>query len=76
MDKILELEDRKRSVFLNHAGGVVFRALLRVRQHLVGAPQKEERFGVSGSRVIRMKPGSHESIHPMNSLDVRVAADL
>jgi hypothetical protein len=39
-------------------------------------PQKEEGLGVSSPRVIRMKPGSHESINPMNRLDVRVAANL
>jgi hypothetical protein len=76
MDKILEFEYRKRRLFLDQAAAVIFGALLRVPEHLVCAPEKKEGLGIPGPRVIRMKSSRHNSINPMNGLDVRVAANL
>src|ERR1035437_2967253 len=69
-------ESERPFLVLGLAGVVVLSALLRVREYLVSALEKEECLGISGSRVIRMNSSRHHPINPMNGLAVRVGANL
>src|SRR4051794_23440970 len=72
--EVLVLEDRQRALLTGAVEPIVFGAVLRTAQRLVGLLQQEKSLRVPSARIVRMKPARHHAIYASDGLHICITA--